>query len=235
MSAIGTPDPTLGNAAPSGVKAAAFFDMDHTVVRGNTASVYLRDMRRRGELSRRNLARMSVVLVRYRMALIDMRDVMARVFEALEGTPEDALRDRCQTLFDREIRPLVSDDARRAVERHRAQGHPTVILTAQTPYLAEPLAREIGCEHVLSTRLEVQGGRFTGRAVLPMCYGDGKVAQASEWARDHGVSLARSYFYTDSYTDLPMLLAVGEPRAVGPDARLWVAARRRGWPVLRFA
>ncbi len=209
--------------------------MDHTVVRGNTASIYMRDMRRRGELGRLDLARLSVVLLRYRLALIDMRGVMARVFQALEGTSEAALRARCDELFEREIRPLVSAEALEAAARHRDQGHTNALLTAQTLYMAEPLARLMGCEHILCTRLEVTEGLFTGRAEGPMCYGDGKVALARDWAQLGGYALDASYFYTDSYTDLPMLEAVGAPRVVGPDVRLWVAARRRGWPIMRFA
>lgn len=220
---------------PQAGRVAAFFDMDHTVVRGNTASIYLQDMRRRGELRRRDLARLSVVLLRYRLALIDMRAVMREVFANLQGTPEEALRDRCQALFDRHIRPLVSDDALRTAAEHHAQGHTNVLLTAQTPYLADPLARLLGAEHVLCTRLEVRNGLFTGLAEGPMCYGDGKVELASRWAAGRGVALRESYFYTDSYTDLPMLEAVGGPRVVAPDLRLWLAARRRGWPIVRFA
>ena len=90
---------------------------------------------------------------------------------------------------------------------------------------------ETGVE-LLASELEVCDGRFTGRAVLPLCYGRGKIERAERFAAEHGIDLARSYFYSDSISDLPMLERVGEPRVVCPDPRLRREARRRRWPIL---
>jgi len=80
----------------------------------------------------------------------------------------------------------------------------------------------------------VRDGRFTGEAVRPVCYGAGKIYWAERFATAQGVDLGRSYFYTDSITDLPVLERVGEPRIVNPDPRLRRVAARRGWPVLQL-
>ena len=80
----------------------------------------------------------------------------------------------------------------------------------------------------------MRDGRFTGEAVRPVCYGAGKIYWAERFAQRHGIDLERSYFYTDSITDLPVLERVGEPRVVNPDPRLRRAAVRRGWPVMRL-
>jgi phosphoserine phosphatase len=74
-----------------------------------------------------------------------------------------------------------------------------------------------------------EGGRFTGVYVRPACYGAGKVTRAESFAVEHGIDLRQSYFYSDSYSDLPMLERVGQPRVVNPDPRLRRAAQRRGW------
>src|SRR5215475_6350161 len=88
-------------------------------------------------------------------------------------------------------------------------------------------------EAALVTQLVVREGRFTGEVIEPVCYGRGKVYWAERFAAEHGVELPRSYFYTDSITDLPVLDRVGHPRVVNPDPRLRRLAQRRGWQVLR--
>lgn len=218
----------------TGSRVAAFFDMDQTVVAANTAGIYIEDMRRRGELRKRDLLELWLVLIGYKLAFIDMVSVMERVFRGLAGTSEAALATRCQALYDSRIEHLVSPAARLAIDDHRRRGDVVVLLTAQTPYLARPLARTVGIEHVLCTELETRDGLFTGAVKGEVCYGIGKTRIARAWSERHGVSLQDSYFYTDSYTDLPMLEVVGHPRAANPDLRLGWHARSRGWKVLQF-
>ena len=87
---------------------------------------------------------------------------------------------------------------------------------------------------MLVTQLVVRDGRFTGEAVRPVCYGAGKIYWAERFAERQDIDLGRSYFYTDSITDLPVLERVGEPRVINPDPLLRRAAVRRGWPVARL-
>jgi len=222
------------DGSADGVRVAAFFDMDQTVVAANTASIYIEDMRRRGELRKRELLELWGVLIGYKLAMLDMTSVMKRVFRGLAGTSEAALAARCQALYDSKIAHLVSPAAREAIEDHRRRGEEVVLLTAQTPYLARPLAATVGIEHVLCTELETAGGLFTGAVKGEVCYGSGKPRIARAWAERHGVSLEHSYFYSDSYTDLPMLRVVGHPRAANPDLRLRWHARTHGWKVFHF-
>jgi putative phosphoserine phosphatase/1-acylglycerol-3-phosphate O-acyltransferase len=109
--------------------------------------------------------------------------------------------------------------------RDRARG-----ARGSTIYAARPVARGIGIDHVLSTELEVEAGKFTGRP-RALCFGRHKVTLAEAWAARHGIDLAASYFYSDSYNDLPMLERVGTAIAVNPDTRLSRLARRRGWSI----
>ncbi len=104
-----------------------------------------------------------------------------------------------------------------------------VILTSATRFLAGPLARAMDIEHVLCTRLEERDGLFSGAHCPPACYGVGKVSHAERFAEEHGIDLDVSYFYSDSFTDLPMLERVGQPRVVNPDPRLRRRALGLGW------
>jgi HAD superfamily hydrolase (TIGR01490 family) len=140
----------------------------------------------------------------------------------------------CEGWYATTIRPYVFPAMTATVEAHRRAGHVLVLLTSATRYLAGPLAADLGIEHMLVTQLVVHDGRFTGEAVRPVCYGDGKTYWAERFAATQEIDLARSYFYTDSITDLPVLERVGEPRIVNPDPRLGRLAARRGWPISRL-
>ena len=110
------------------------------------------------------------------------------------------------------------------------------LITASPNYTAAELAGHLGMgdEDVMATRFEVVYGRFTGRLLEPMIYGQGKLDAARAYAAAHAVDLRRSYFYTDSIADLPLLEMVGFPVAVNPDRRLRHTALARGWSVVNF-
>jgi putative phosphoserine phosphatase/1-acylglycerol-3-phosphate O-acyltransferase len=120
------------------------------------------------------------------------------------------------------------------VGAHRRRGHTLVIASSALPFQVEPVARELGFDHVLCTRLETIGDLYTGRVEGPTLWGPGKAAAVKQFASSHGIALARSYAYGNGNEDIEFLSAVGHPRAVNPDSRLAATARREGWPVSRF-
>lgn len=141
---------------------------------------------------------------------------------------------KCDIWYREHIAHEIAPAGRVAIEHHRQAGHLVVLATGSTCYAARPVARGVGIEHVLSSELEVLRGAFTGRASA-LCFGHHKVALAERWAERHGVDLTASYFYSDSYNDLPMLQRVGTAIAVNPDPRLRRHARTRGWAVQQWA
>lgn len=210
---------------------AAFFDMDRTVLRVNSGTRWVQFLRRRGEISRFQMLRAFGWAMQYKLAVLDMETLSRKLAADLEGDSEAEMIAKCEEWYRDEIEETIALEGRAAIERHREAGDRVVLLTSATPYIADPLARTLKLDGVLCTRLEVVDGRFTGRIVAPICFGDGKVAWAERFAKEHGVDLDGSAFYTDSYHDLPMMLRVGEPVAVNPDLRLARLARRRGWRV----
>ncbi len=214
---------------------AALFDMDRTLIRRETASLYVRYQRDRGEAGWRDSARVSLWVLQYTFGIIDAPDVAARVFRQLAGTHETVFSARADDWFRLHVEPHVADLGRVAVEAHRRRGDVLAIVTGATPYTTRPLARLLGIEHVVASELEVDdGGRFTGRPSLPLCYGAGKIQRAARLAESSAFRLEESTFYSDSFTDLPLLEHVAEPVVVNPDARLARVARRRGWRVERW-
>ncbi len=215
-------------------RRAALFDLDRTLVRVNTAALFVRWQVRRGEARRRDLARTAMYLARYTFGAIDAIAIVRRVALGMKGVDEAGFRARMDRWIAAEVMTHVTDAARTEVARRREAGDVCAILTSSTPYAAEPVARALGIEHVLATELEVFDGAFTGTVRDPICYGAGKVSVAETWARTNDIDLARSAFYTDSISDRPMLERVGEPVIVNPDPRLRVLAWRRGWRVERW-
>lgn len=210
---------------------AALFDLDRTLVRRDTASLYVKYQRDRGEASLRHTLRVAYWLAQYTLGVIDAPRVAERALSPLAGREEEPFRAACEEWFRGYVRPHLCDEGRRAVERHRAAGELVAIVTGASPYAAWPAARELGIEHVACTELEVVDGRFTGRAVPPLGFGEGKIILATRLAEANGFALSEATFYTDSATDLPLLERVARPIAVNPDMRLRRIAKRRGWPV----
>ena len=213
---------------------AAFFDLDGTLIARNSAALYMRHLRETGQARRRDLARTFYYVGRYKLGLLDVERAIAVSMGWIRGRDEAAVRVDCEEWYATTIRPYVFPAMTATVDAHRRAGHVPVILTSATRYLAGPLGADLGIEHMLVTQLVVADGRFTGEPVRPVCYGDGKTYWAERFAAAHGIDLARSYFYTDSITDLPVLERVGERRVVNPDPRLARVAARRGWPIIRL-
>ena len=227
------PLPPVSAGVSTPTEVAAFFDLDHTIVRGNTGAMFMRDMVKTGDLSISRIPKLAWVLACYKFAAIDMARVLDDSARMFRNTLEMDMRLRCERLVEESVSPFVSTAAREAIKAHQRLGHAVVLLTAQTQYIAEPVCRRLGIEHWLGTRLSVSGGLLTGLLEGPACYGAGKVTWAKDFSKRHGIRLEASYFYTDSYSDLPMLEKVREPRVVNPDPRLRAEANRRGWTVLR--
>jgi HAD superfamily hydrolase (TIGR01490 family) len=170
-------------------------------------------------------------MAKYHLSLIDLQHVAVRLAAQMKGKLELEFADRCRGWVEQEVLPLVVPGARGQIERHRAEGHILAILSTSPTYVTRPLAEALGIEEVISTQFEVENGEFTGRLVGPACVGQGKVHWAEDLVTRREVDLAASWFYTDSYTDLPMLERVGNRVVVNPDPRLRRTAKRRGWPV----
>jgi len=213
------------------VKQAAFFDMDRTLIRVNSGDLWIRWLRERGEISRYEMLRALAWIFQYKLALLDMEAVATKVIASMRGQSEGELVGKAREFFDKLIATEVAPKALAAIERHRAEGHVVAILSSSTPYVVEPLAARLGIEHAICTRINVADGLFDGTHKKPACYGAGKVHWAEAFARENEVDLAQSFFYTDSYSDLPMLERVGMARVVNPDTRLKRHAKRVGWTV----
>lgn len=211
---------------------AAFFDVDGTLIAKNSGPLYMKFLRSRGEIRRRDALRTIYFYLRYRVGLLDIERAVERSSGWIRGRSEAEIAAHCRVWYRDMVRQYLVPEMVRRVQHHKADGHVVAILSSTTNYLAEPLAEELGIEHLLVSRLVVEDGRFTGEAHRPICYGEGKIYWARRFVAEHDIDLAASFFYTDSVTDLPMLELVGHPQIVNPDPLLRREARRRNWDVM---
>lgn len=219
---------------PSGPATAAFFDLDRTLLAGFSATAFIRDDVMAGRMGMAELAHTLLAATRFQLGTVGFSAFIASTVERLRGRSEAEFVANAELVFRERLAGAIYPESRALVRAHLRKGHTVAIVSSATRYQIEPLARDLGIAHVLCTGLEVNDGCFTGGIVQPTCYGEGKAAAARAFAAAHDIDLERSYFYTDSEEDLPLLEIVGSPRPTNPSARLAAIAARRGWPVRRF-
>ncbi|ATB27107.1 HAD family hydrolase [Melittangium boletus] len=211
----------------------AFFDLDKTLLAVNSASLWVRDEFARGHITRLQALGASAWIARYHLGFVPMKEALLRAISFLQGTSEALLRERTTRFYETRVRSQFRPGALRALEEHRSAGDRLVLLTSSSGYMSELVARDLRLAEVLCNRFEVDAqGLHTGRPLGEVCFGEGKRVHAEACASRAGVALADCSFYTDSYSDLPVMEVVGNPVAVHPDRRLRREAARRGWRVV---
>lgn len=215
-------------------RVGAFFDMDKTLIAENSGSLYMKYRYERGEVDGWELAKGLYAYLRYKAGILDIRAFTQAAMLEFRGQSERRLLREARDFVSKMVTPTLYPAAVERVHWHQAQGHVVAIVSGATKFVVRPLAEHLGIRHYLYTRLEVEHGRFTGRVIDPICFEEGKIYWLQQLVDEKGIDLAKSWFYTDSVTDLPLMELVGHPVAVNPDPFLYRTARRRCWPVEFF-
>ena len=212
----------------------AFFDMDKTLIAENSGTLFMKHRYEQGELTGWELLAGLGAYLRYKVGILDINAWTREAMRQFRGQSESLLTEEADAWFTDMVAETVYPEAEELVRGHLARGHLVAIVSGATKFVVGPLAARLGIEHILYTRLEVENGRFTGRVVEPICFEEGKIYWLQHLVEQQSIDLARSYFYTDSITDLPLLELVGHPVVTNPDPRLYRVAARRRWPVRFF-
>ncbi len=212
----------------------AFFDVDRTIISENSGYLYLRSLYDRGEIDLLTLIRSLGPYLQYKLNLLDIERWTQKAMQRLKGRSERTVSREANRWFRDYVRPKIYPEAEEFARKHVEQGHIVALVSGASKFLLRPLAAHLGVKHIMHTHLEVRDGRFTGRVTQPICFGEGKIYWVQQLIEREGIDLAKSYFYSDSITDLPLLELVGHPQVVNPDPLLYREARRRHWPVRYF-
>jgi HAD superfamily hydrolase (TIGR01490 family) len=225
-----------GGAPPEGVQAAAFFDLDKTLMAGSSGVFFARAAYETGMISRSRLVKDVYENVRFRLlGSTDDRadDVRRRVGEMIAGVRVRDLERLSPRVLSGVLPRLYPQMLERAYA-HQDAGVPVYILTAASQEMADLLARVLAFDGGLGSRSEIVDGHYTGRPAGPFNYREGKVVSMRELAAREGLDLDVSFAYSDSESDLPMLQAVGHAVVVNPDATLRRIAVDQGWEVIEL-
>lgn len=219
-------------------RTAAFYDLDGTLLNGTVVDHYLYYARHDPHLPAR-LRRVAetVVMAPYYVYLdrLDRRQFNQVFYRSYEGLSEDRLAMLGESLFEKVLQKKLYDGVQELLEADRGAGRVQVLLTGALDFVARPVARYLGIETVVASRLEFgKNGLCTGVLRPPVMAGPEKASWIREFARANAIDLEGSVAYADDAADLPMLSMVGRPVAVNPDIQLLATARSHGWPVLHI-
>lgn len=217
-------------------RPAAFFDLDKTIIAKSSTLAFSKPFFDGGLINRRSVLRSAYAQFVFASsgADQDQMDKMRRYLaELITGWDVDVVRQSVAETLHTIIDPLVYEEAVQLIEEHQAAGRDVIIVSASGSEVVEPIGSMLGADHVIATKLVEQDGKYTGEIEF-YAYGENKATAMQDLAKEKGYDLERSYAYSDSETDAPMLSVVGHPFAVNPDKSLRRIAEEEGWPILTF-
>ena len=217
----------------------ALFDLDHTLLSGDSDELWCEFLMDEGLLDRAEFApRNAEMARRYADASVSAEEFCEFYIGTLAGRTPAQWRPLCERFVAQVVVPRISPAAHALVEMHRARGDHLVLTTATNRLLTEPTARHLRIADLIATEVALADGRCTARSAGTLNMREGKLLRLQAWLAEQGLARARladAAFYSDSSNDLPLLSAVGEPVAVDPDARLRAHAVAHGWRVIEVA
>jgi HAD superfamily hydrolase (TIGR01490 family) len=217
--------------------AAAFFDLDKTIIAKSSTLAFSRPFAAGGLISRGAVLRSAYAQFVYLVGGADhdqMEKMRAFMSDLCAGWDVATVREIVADTLHNIVDPIVYDEAVSLIEEHRLAGRDVVIVSTSGAEVVEPIGALLGADRVVATRMEIAEGRYTGE-IEYYAYAEEKARAIEDLARTLGYDLDECYAYSDSITDVHMLEVVGHPFAVNPDKELRRIATGRGWPVLVFS
>lgn len=217
-------------------RAAAFFDLDKTIIATSSATAFSRPFYAGGLITRRDVLRTAYAQFLFLLGRADADQterLRAHLSAMVAGWDVAQVSAIVNETLHLHIEPTVYAEAVALIDEHHAAGHDVVVVSASGSEVVEPIAALLGADHVIATRMEIEDGRYTGQIAF-YAYGENKATAVRALAEEQGYDLAASSAYSDSVTDVPMLETVGSAFVVNPDRSLRRLAAERGWEALTF-
>ncbi len=214
----------------------ALFDLDHTLLSGDSDYEWTQYLVSKGIVDRTtHEARNAEFYEQYKAGIMDIHEFLDFQLRPLADHTRTDLEAWHADFMEAQIRPRLSQKARELVRKHLDAGDICAMVTATNSFVTGPIARELGIPHLIATIPAQENGRFTGKPRGLPSFREGKIARVDAWLESMGLwwnNFQRSWFYSDSHNDLPLLLRVTDPVVVDPDATLRAHAEKAGWPIL---
>ncbi len=219
-------------------KRAAFFDVDNTLIRGSTLYFLARGMYKRGFFSKADISRFVLANLRFRLTGKENKEEIKRFQDAatdfIGGHNVKEIETIAQEIYDEFVSPVIWQGTIDIAESHLKNSEEVWLVTAAPEDMALLIAKRLGFTGALGSKAETEDGCYTGALLGNLLHGKEKASAVRELARVRGFELENCYAYSDSHNDLPLLLAVGNPSVINPDAILGLRALAHGWPIHDF-
>ena len=214
----------------------ALFDLDNTLLSGDSDFEWAQFLIAKGVLDPEvHEAKNEYFYAQYKAGTLDIHEFLDFQLLPLARHSRAQLDAWHAEFMDTCIRPIIEDQARALVNRHLAAGDLCALVTATNSFVTGPIVREFGIPHLVATIPAQEGGAFTGKPRGMPAFKAGKIERVDNWLESLGLHLGgfeRSWFYSDSHNDLPLMGRVTDPVAVDPDDTLRAHAQGKGWPVV---
>lgn len=210
----------------------AFYDLDHTILSGNSATSLVEEARRRGVMSPGQFRHAVWLSILYKLKLGDPSRMINRMLSWLNGLRVTEMRQLCEDIFQSYLKETIRPEILESFEMHRSRGGAVVLLSSATSPICEVVSRHLNLDAMICTQLEILDGAFTGKTRGRLVYGIEKEQCMQIYCREQGSDTREAWYYGDSHTDRHVMEAVGNPVAVSPDKQLKKIALRQNWPIL---
>jgi len=213
-------------------KHIAFYDLDHTILDGNSATHLVQEAHKRGVMSEKQYRHAVWLSVLYKLNIGDPTRMINRMLSWLKGLKEESIMQLSREIFEEHIKETIRPPVVETIREHRKKGRAVVLLSSASTPICQPVSRHLGLDDIICTRLESENGILTGRTSGKLVYAAEKKVRMLDYCRKKECDPMDAWYYGDSYTDKFVMEAVGNPVAVSPDMRLLKIARRKHWPIL---
>lgn len=214
----------------------AVFDLDETVICADSTGLWLRWLVSQGFARETLLAEEQALMAQYYAGTLAMEEYMALTLSPLAGLAAPTVAGWVRRWIQRDILPRVYPEARKRIQWHQLRGDKVVICSASGEHLVAPIAERLGAHGALAIGVEVVDDRYSGQTYGTLTYKEGKVTRLTDWrALQQESQFDRTWAYSDSMNDLPLLAQADHALVINPDARLHLEALARGWEVCRWA
>ncbi len=210
----------------------AFYDLDHTILDGNSATHLVQESRKRGVMSERQYRHAVWLSILYKLDMGDPTRMINRMLFWLKGVEEADITALAQEIFDSRIKDTIRPEILETIREHRAQKAKVVLLSSATTPICQPVTLYLELDEMICTRLESESGILTGHTHGKLVYGPEKKVRMLAYCHENNYDPQEAWYYGDSHTDKYVMEAVGFPVAVSPDKKLLRIANRNNWPIL---
>jgi len=210
----------------------AFYDLDHTILTGNSATSLVEVARKRGIMTPRQFRHAVYLSLIYKLDLGNPTKMINRMLTWLKGLEEASIRALCSEVFSTQLVETIRPEILQSLDKHRKENGAVVLLSSATAPICEPASQYLKLDETICTHLESIDGILTGHTRGKLVYGKEKKNQMLSFCKARGHDPKLAYYYGDSHTDQYVMEAVGFPVAVSPDKRLRKIASRKNWPII---